>query len=172
MDNKSKAAVHAIRAAILIEYGVNPDYYKNACKYAKLAIELDSATSHWFHIYALVLTTQREFLRSHELFTTERQFLRTNELCSTENEINLAIQQAIMSSTVDNTCSLNSLVLTVLNQFIKNEFQMILNGLSGFKTVHSKDMVRFNFTLGKLVICLKCSNTLFRTIRTMVDIYG
>lgn len=158
MDNKSKAAVHAIHAAILIEYGDNSNYYKKACKYAKKAYELDSKTSHWFHVYALTLIIQREFLHSHNLYAFEKPLLNINEMCQTKNEINLAIQKAVMSSNDDSICSLNSLVLTVLNQFMTNKFKMELDGLYGFKTVNSIDMVRFYF-FRQLVISLKYSNT-------------
>lgn len=154
MDNKSKAAVHAIHAAILIEYGENLNCYKNACKYVKKAFELDSKTSHWSHVYALVLITQREFLRSHNLYVVEKPLLKTNEMCLTKNVIDLAIQKAIMSSNDDSISSLSSLILTVLNQFMTNKFKMELNGLSGFKTVNLKSMVRFYFILRQQVISL------------------
>lgn len=147
MDNKSKAAVHAIHAAILIEYGENPNCFKSACKYAEKAFELDSETSHWFHVYALMLITQKQFLCSHNLYDTEEPSLKINEMCQTKNVIDLAIQKAIMSSNDDSISSLSSLVLTVLNQFMSTKFKMELNGLSGFKTVNLKDMVRLYFYL-------------------------
>lgn len=90
MDSKSKAAVHIIRAAVLIEYGrKNANYLKKASKFASKACELDSNTSYWFYIYSLSLTAERRLLHSYKS-------------CPTENEIN-AIQQAIMLSDGRNT---------------------------------------------------------------------
>ncbi|XP_022176758.1 uncharacterized protein LOC111038033 isoform X2 [Myzus persicae] len=89
MDFKSKAAVHAIRAAVFTEYGGSPHIFKRACDSAKKACDLDPNTSLWFYIHSIALTTQRQFLRSH----------KSNP---TDNEIN-AIQQAIMLSDGKNT---------------------------------------------------------------------
>lgn len=113
MDNKSKAAVHAIHAVILIEYSKSINCFKNASKYAKKACELDPETSHWFHIYTLVLIAQR-------------QSVHTENLCITEKEIHLAIQQAVMFSDGKNTCSINSLISTVLNKFVAIDYQKAL----------------------------------------------
>jgi len=147
MDNKSKAAVHIIRAAILVEYGRSLECFKNASKYAKEACELDPKTSHWFHIYSLVLTAQRQFVYRHKLYSTERLLLQKNALCPTENEVNSAIQQAISSSDGKNTYSVNLLVLTSLNELLENEFQVAQNGLPVFKTDDSEYIVRFYFEL-------------------------
>lgn len=125
MDNKSKAAVHAIHAVILVEYSQNLNCFKNACEYAKRACELDPETSHWFHIYSLVLIAQRQSVHAHNLYPTE-------------NEIQLAIQRAVMFSDEKSTCSINSLILTYLNQFVASNCQM---ALSVSKTVNS-DIVR------------------------------
>ncbi|KAL4120061.1 hypothetical protein QTP88_012804 [Uroleucon formosanum] len=138
MDNKSKAAVYTIRAVILVEYGRSLECFKNASKYAKEACTLDPKTSHWFHIYSLVLIAQRQFVYTHELYSTERLLLQKNGLCPTENEINLAIQQAISSSNGKNTYSVNLLVLTSLNELLKNELQVEQNGLPVFKTDDSE----------------------------------
>lgn len=89
MDSKSKATVNAVCAAVLTEYGGNSYIFKKACTSAKKACELDPNTSHWFYIYSLALTTQRQFLQSH----------KSNP---SENEIN-TIQQAIMLSDGKNT---------------------------------------------------------------------
>lgn len=89
MDSKSRATVYAVRAAVFTEYGGSPHIFKKACNSAKKACDLDPNTSHWFYIYSLALTTQRQFLHSH----------KSNP---TENEIN-AIQQAIMLSDGKNT---------------------------------------------------------------------
>lgn len=147
MDNKSKAAVYATRAAILIEYGKSLECFKNASKYAKEACELDPTTSHWFHIYSLVLTAQRQFVYTHELYSTERLLLQKNALCPTENQINFAIQQAISSSDGNNTYSINLLVLTSLNELMDNEFQVAQNGLPVIKTDDSEYIVRFYIVL-------------------------
>lgn len=138
MNNKSKAALIAIRAAILIEYGRSLECFKNASKYAKEACELDPKTSHWFHIYSLVLTAQRQFVYTHELYSTERLLLQKNMLCPTENEINLAIQRAVSSSDGKNTYCVNLLVLTSLNELLANEFQVAQKGLPIFKADDSE----------------------------------
>lgn len=131
MDNKSKAAIYAIHAAILIEYGENLDYFENACEYAKKACILDPETSQWFHIYSFVLIAQRQFLH-----TKDKTFLHLNKLYLTEDEIILAIKKAIISSPKKSSCCVNSLVLTTLNQF-----QMESNKVSVLK----KHTVRFYF---------------------------
>lgn len=89
MDSKSRAAVHAIRAAVLIEYGGNAVYFKKACECANKACDLDPATSYWFYLYSLSLTAQRHFLLTYKS-------------CPKESEIN-AVQQAIMLSDGKNT---------------------------------------------------------------------
>ncbi|XP_001944436.2 uncharacterized protein LOC100160066 [Acyrthosiphon pisum] len=89
MDSKSKATIHAIRAAVFTEYGGSPHIFKRACDSAKKACDLDPNTSHWFYIHSIALTTQRQFLQSHKSYPTD-------------NEIN-AIQQAIMLSDGKNT---------------------------------------------------------------------
>jgi len=147
MDKKSKAAVYAIRAAILIEYGKSLKCFKNASKYAKEACELDPETSHWFQIYSLVLTTQRQFVYTHKVYSTERLLLQKNAFCPTENEINLAIQRAVSSSARKNTYSVNLLVLTSLNELLANEFQVAQNGFPVSKTDNSEYIVRFYYIL-------------------------
>lgn len=89
MDSKSRATIHAIRAAVFTEYGGSPHIFKRACDSAKKACDLDPNTSHWFYIHSVALTTQRQFLHSHKSYPTD-------------NEIN-AIQQAIMLSDGKNT---------------------------------------------------------------------
>lgn len=142
MDNKSKAVVYAIHAAVLIEYGESHDCFKNACIYAKKACELDPETYHWFHIYSLILIIQRQFVHTHELYTRKRLLFHTNKMCPSENEINLAIQQAFMFSNGKSTCSINSFVLANLNQFSTKENQMTLNRSIVLKTINSINIVR------------------------------
>ncbi|XP_025197328.1 uncharacterized protein LOC112596064 [Melanaphis sacchari] len=89
MDSKSKATVHAIRAAVFTEYGGSSHIFKRACDSARKACDLDPNTSQWFYIYSLALAAQRKFLYSH----------KSNP---TENERN-AIQHAIMLSDGNNT---------------------------------------------------------------------
>lgn len=89
MDSKSRAAAHAIRSALLTEYGGNALNFKKACEYAKKACDLDPNTAHWFYIYSLALTAQRHFLHS----------IKSNP---SENEI-AAIQLAIRLSDGRNT---------------------------------------------------------------------
>ncbi|XP_060853539.1 uncharacterized protein LOC132931653 [Rhopalosiphum padi] len=144
MNNKSKAALYAIRAAILIEYGKSLECFKNASKYAKEACELDPKTSHWFHIYSLVLTAQRQFVHTHDLYSTERLLLQKNALCPTENEINLAIQQAISSCDGKNTYSVNLLVLISLNELLANEFPVAQKGLPIYQANDSEYISEIN----------------------------
>lgn len=89
MDPKSRAAVHAVRAVVLNEYGGNPVYLKKAIDCAKKACDLDPNTSYWFYVYSLALTAHRHFLL-------------TRKSKPNENEIN-SIQQAILLSDGKNT---------------------------------------------------------------------
>lgn len=133
MNNKTKAAVYAIRAIILIEYGEDLDYFKNACQYADDACALDPKTSHWFHIYALVLIAQRQFLIFYKIRYT------ADKLHPIENEIHLAIRRAVMSLDIKHTHSLDSL----FNQLLTNIVQRNLNVPTVLKqTVNSKYNVR------------------------------
>lgn len=133
MDDKSKAAVHAIHAVILIEYSENLNSFLNACKYANKAIELDQKSSHWIHIKSLVLAAQKHYALEQKLKT------KNDEL---ENEINLAIRRAVISSDGNCTRSVTSLALTALNQFLANGFQMTY-ALPLLKTDNSKYIVRY-----------------------------
>lgn len=133
MNNKTKAAVYAIRAIIFIEYSEDLDYFKNACQYADEACALDPKTSHWFHIYALVLIAQRQFVIIHKIRYT------TDKLHTIENEIHLAIRRAIMSLDIKHTHSLDSL----FNQLLTNIVPRNQNRSTVFKkTVNSKYNVR------------------------------
>lgn len=140
MDNKSKAALYAVRAAILIEYGEHLDCFENACVYAKKACLLDPQTSEWFHIYLFVLIAQRQFFLTLE-YTKDKLSLLTNKSYLAENEIILAIQKAVTSSSIKSTCYVNSLVLTGLNQFSTNEFQLESDEVPVLK----QDIVRLYF---------------------------
>jgi len=84
MDSKLRSSVHAIRAAVLIEYGENLVNLSKACDMAKKACDLDSNTSHWYYIHSLALTAQRQLSSTHKLIPSD-------------DEIN-AIHQAIMLS--------------------------------------------------------------------------
>lgn len=66
MDPKSRATVHAVRAAVLTEYGGDAKYLKKACECAKKSCELDPNNSHWFYLNSLALTAQRQFLQSYK----------------------------------------------------------------------------------------------------------
>lgn len=143
MDNKTQAAVHAIHAVILIEYGESLDSFINACKYACRACELDPKTSHWFHINSLVLAVQRQFVLTHKSEIANIGSLYSyEELCPTENEINLAIRRAVLSSDGNHTCSIYSLVLTTLNQFTPLEIQPSLYTLPITKPIKFEYIVR------------------------------
>ncbi|VVC32848.1 Hypothetical protein CINCED_3A017811 [Cinara cedri] len=84
MESKSRAAVYAVRASVLIEYSRNSACLKKASGYAKKACDLDPNTSYWFYLYSLSLTALR-------------QFVHTVKSNPTENEKN-SIQQAIALS--------------------------------------------------------------------------
>ncbi|XP_050434711.1 uncharacterized protein LOC126841936 [Adelges cooleyi] len=86
---KPRAAVHAARAAVLIEYGGNSGYFKKANECAKKACDLDPTSSYWFYLYSIVMSAQRQFLQSFKS-------------CPTEKE-KTAIQNAIMLSDGKNT---------------------------------------------------------------------
>ncbi|XP_027854457.1 uncharacterized protein LOC114133034 [Aphis gossypii] len=88
MDSKSRAAIHAIRAAVLIEYG-NPSYLKKACETAKKACDLDPKISHWFYIHSLALTAQRQFLQSYKSVPTENEINAINQANILFNGINV-----------------------------------------------------------------------------------
>jgi len=79
MDSKSRAAVHAIRATVLIEYGGNVIYLKKACEVAKKACDLDPKTSYWFYIHSLALQAQRKFLLSPKSIPTENEMNTINQ---------------------------------------------------------------------------------------------
>lgn len=88
MKPKSKAAIYATEAAVLIEYGGNKDYFERAEECSQKACNLNPSNSYWFYLHAIVLRTRRHFLQSFKS-------------CPTDNEIN-AIEQSIMLSDVQN----------------------------------------------------------------------
>lgn len=170
MDDKSKAAVHAIHAAILIEYGDDLDCFKNACEYAQKACILDPETSHWFHIYSLVLIAQRQFIHTLK-YTIDKSFLLTSKLDPAENEIRLTIQKAVTYSGIKSTCYVNSFALTTLNQFFAHEFQVESDKIPALK----KDIVRLYYILlmfisvQKSCVWVKCTN--YKIIRYVTRIF-
>lgn len=89
MDTQSKAAVYAVRAATLTQFGVNGKILKKACEFAQKACVIDPITPYWFYNYSLALNAERHYLHTFRSYPTE-------------NEIN-AIQQAIMLSDGNNT---------------------------------------------------------------------
>ncbi|XP_025197325.1 uncharacterized protein LOC112596062 [Melanaphis sacchari] len=88
MDSKSRASVHAIRAAVLIEYGGNLNYLKKACEMAKKACDLDPKTSYWFYIHSLALAAQRQFLQPYRSIPTEKEINAINQANTLFNGIN------------------------------------------------------------------------------------
>lgn len=129
MENTSKAVIHAVRAIILIEYGENLDYFKNACQYAKKSCELDPKTSYWFHIYSFVLMAKRQFINIHKIkYTTEK--LRT-----IENEIHLAIQRAVTILDIKRTLPINSL------------FSQFLRKVNELPVLKKNDNLKYNVRL-------------------------
>uniref|UniRef100_A0A2S2QZ41 ribonuclease H n=1 Tax=Sipha flava TaxID=143950 RepID=A0A2S2QZ41_9HEMI len=120
MDDKLKAVVHIIHAAILMEYGINQECYK----YAQIACNLDPNTSHWWHIHACVLT--------------KRQFLFRKKL-SLNTKIIETVKRAVMTSDKINT-SVDSFVLITLNEVVKNEFQ-----ISDFESINYSEYTNTNY---------------------------
>lgn len=85
MESKSRAAVHAIRAAILIEYGRSKTHFKKACEVAKKACDLDAKNSYWFYIHSLALTAQRYFLLTYKSVPAENEINAINQANSLSN---------------------------------------------------------------------------------------
>lgn len=111
MDPKSRAAVHAVRAAVLTEYGGDAKYLKKACECAKKSCELDPNTSHWFYIYSLALTAQRQFLQSFKSSPTE-------------NEKNAICQAILLSNGKSATFKFHEMILnrdTIFGNFHNNK---------------------------------------------------
>jgi len=88
MDSKSRASIHAIHAAVLIEYG-NSSYLNKACETAKKACGLDPKTSHWFYIHSLALTAKRQFLLPYKSVPAENEINAINQANILFNGINL-----------------------------------------------------------------------------------
>lgn len=129
MDSKSRATIHAIRAAVLIEYG-NPSYLKKACETAKKACDLDSKTSHWFYIHSLALTAQRQFLLSYKSVPAE-------------NEINAITQANILSKGINVLFKYQEIVLfkeTTVGSFHNN------------KNKNDKSLIKINLQDNKKIV--------------------
>lgn len=129
MNSKPRAAVHAVRAAILTEYGGELTSFIKACESAKKACDLDPKTAYWFYIYSLSLTTRRHFLHS----------CRSGPA---ENEVNM-IQQAVMLSEEKHPLFIFHKTIiyndTVMNDFHtssnKNDTKLIEKNLQENKTI-------------------------------------
>jgi len=111
MNNESKAAVHAIQAAVLIEYSNHEDSFNKAIECAKIACDLNPINCYWFYLYSLVLTAQRNFLQTYKSYPTE-----------TEKN---AIQKAIELSDIQNINIMYHEIMlfknTVLHKFHSNK---------------------------------------------------
>lgn len=121
----SIAAIHAIQAAVYIEYGHDECYFKQADEYSKLACTLDPINPYWFYLHSLVLRAYRIFLN-------------TNLLGPTENEKN-AIQQSIALSDDQNIIYIkyHEILLfkdTVLSEF-RNDKLKNIKLLSNYNTI-------------------------------------
>lgn len=125
LKHKSKSAVYAIEAAVLIEYGGNKDYFQKAVECAQNACDLYPSNSYWFYLYALILKTQRHFLQTYKS-------------CPTVDEKN-AIELSIILSDFQNLfIRYHEIILfreTILYNFYKNISKK--NELP--KTVHMND---------------------------------
>lgn len=84
LNHESKAAVYAIKAAVLIEYGDNEDDLKKAVECTTRACDFNPTGAYWFYFHSLAQTAYR----NHK---------QTSHSCPSNNEMN-AIQQAIFLS--------------------------------------------------------------------------
>ncbi|XP_050062676.1 uncharacterized protein LOC114131742 isoform X2 [Aphis gossypii] len=132
MHSKSRASIHAIHAAVLIEYG-NPSYLKKACETAKKACALDPRTSHWFYIHSLALTAQRQFLLPYKSVPAK-------------NEINAINQANILCNGINELFKYHEIVLfreTTVRSFYKNKniksFIKIINIIKTLINMDPKD---------------------------------
>lgn len=121
----SKAAVYAIQAAVLIEYGFNEDCFKKAAECVNIACDLDPNVPYWFYLHSLVL-------RAHRLF------LLTNKSCPTEDE-RRTIQQAILLSNVQNIYFMYH-EITLFKDSILYEFHKNKNELNKHKMQKEKHL--------------------------------
>lgn len=121
----SKAAVHAIQAAVLIEYGYNEDCFTKAVECVNIACDLDPNIPYWFYLHSLVL-------RAH------RQFLFTYKSCPTKDEIS-TIQQAISLSNVQNIYFMYH-EITLLKDTILYDFHKNKNEINKHKTQKEKHL--------------------------------
>ncbi|XP_060861971.1 uncharacterized protein LOC132939002 [Metopolophium dirhodum] len=124
MDSKLRASVHAIRAAVLIEYSENLVYLSKACDMAKKACDLDPTTSHWYYIHSLALTAQRQLSSTHKLIPAD-------------DEIN-AIHQAIVLSNGKNPL-FNYHWLVMDDISINKENQKIADMIKSIMNIGPKD---------------------------------
>lgn len=84
LNNESKAAVYAIKAAVLIEYGDNEDDFEKAVKCTTIACDFNPTGAYWYYFHSLAQTAHR----NHK---------QTSHSCPSKNEMN-AIQRAIFLS--------------------------------------------------------------------------
>lgn len=84
LNHESKAAVYAIKAAVLIEYGDDEDDFEKAVKCTTLACDFNPTGAYWFYFHSLAQTA----CRNHK---------RASHSCPSKNEMD-AIQQAIFLS--------------------------------------------------------------------------
>lgn len=66
MKSTFKAALYAIEAAVLIEYGYNENCFEKAEECAKKACDLNPLNYYWFYLQSLVLKTKRHFLQTYK----------------------------------------------------------------------------------------------------------
>lgn len=112
MNQHSKAAVHAVKAAVLIEYSKNENDFEKAIESIKIACDLNPTNAYWFYLHSIVL-------RAH------RHFMHTYRSSPTENEKN-AIQQAIELSNYHNDSIMYQEII-MYNDKILNNFHSNVN---------------------------------------------
>lgn len=90
LNHQSKAAVSAIRAAVLIEYENNEDHFMKAIECVNIACDLNPTNYYWFYLNSLVLTAHRYFSQSNKSNPTENEksaMQKAVELCDNDQNI-------------------------------------------------------------------------------------
>lgn len=127
----SRAAVHAIHAAVCIEIG--GEALQNAVKYAKQACDLDSDTAYWHYFHSVALTAQRQYLNTYKSCPTEVEFDAIQHAIVLVNEPNPyfnfhrmnLLQNKILYYYYDSDNN-NKIVLENSSKQIQQDFQNII----------------------------------------------
>lgn len=112
MEPQSKAAVHAIEAAVLGEYSENKYDMENAIECVKLACDLNSTNPYWFYLRSKMSTDYRRLLHTY----------RSSPMDSEKN----ALQEAIVLSNTQHVDVMYQEIL-LMNDTILNNFHLNKN---------------------------------------------